>query len=144
MSPTIKVVQPTGLLDGSKANQVRREINECLEAGAQIVLLDLKDVTFIDSSGLGSLVSALKTVRSSGAKMLICSISDQVRILFELTSMDRVFKVYANREEFEKDLNSNSETSPIDNTKINQTKINKTNSDEKSSLKGKNRLEGRD
>ncbi|MGB3238302.1 MAG: STAS domain-containing protein [Geitlerinemataceae cyanobacterium] len=113
MSPTIKVVQPTGLLDGSKANQVRRQINECLEAGAQIVLLDLKDVTFIDSSGLGSLVSALKTVRSSGAKMLICSISDQVRILFELTSMDRVFRVYANREEFEQDLKSNSDASHI-------------------------------
>jgi hypothetical protein len=58
--------------------------------------------------------------------------------------MDRVFKVYANREEFEKDLNSNSETSPIDNTKINPTQINKTKSDGKSSLKGKNRLEGRD
>ncbi len=106
MSPEkeIKIVQPTGLLDGSKANQVRREINECLENGAQIVLLDLKDVTFIDSSGLGSLVSALKTVRSSGAKMFICSISDQVRILFELTSMDRVFKVFADREEFEREI----------------------------------------
>lgn len=118
MSPTIKVVQPTGLLDGSKANQVRREINECLEGGAQIVLLDLKDVTFIDSSGLGSLVSALKTVRSSGAKMLICSISDQVRILFELTSMDRVFKVYANREEFDKEIASNPEISPASKTAI--------------------------
>lgn len=104
MNPDVKVVQPTGLLDGSKANQVRREINDCLEAGAEIVLLDLKDVTFIDSSGLGSLVSALKTVRSSGAKLFICSISDQVRILFELTSMDRVFKVFANREEFDREV----------------------------------------
>ncbi|MGC9502771.1 STAS domain-containing protein [Baaleninema sp.] len=100
----VKIVRPEGLLDGVKASQVRRDISECLETGAKIVLLDLKDVTFIDSSGLGALVSALKTVRAADAKMFICSISDQVKILFELTSMNRVFKVYADREEFERNV----------------------------------------
>lgn len=103
-SDDVKVVQPEGLLDGVKASQVRREIGECLEAGAKIVLLDLKDVTFIDSSGLGALVSALKTVRAADAKMFVCSISDQVKILFELTSMNRVFKVFSDREEFEQNV----------------------------------------
>ncbi len=104
MSPVVKVVEPIGLLDGSTANQVRAQISDCLQDQPDIILLDLKDVTFIDSSGLGSLVSALKMVRSRGAKLFICSIGEQIKILFELTSMDRVFKVYADREQFEKEV----------------------------------------
>ncbi|TVR14531.1 MAG: anti-sigma factor antagonist [Phormidium sp. GEM2.Bin31] len=100
----IKIVQPDGLLDGVKAGEVRREIGECLETGAKVILLDLKDVTFIDSSGLGALVSALKTVRAADAKMFVCSISDQVKILFELTSMNRVFKIFSDRQEFEESM----------------------------------------
>lgn len=100
----VKIVQPEGLLDGTKASKVRLEISDCLEAGAKVVLLDLKDVTFIDSSGLGALVSALKTVRAAGGQMFVCSISDQVKILFELTSMNRVFKVYNDREDFEQNV----------------------------------------
>ena len=55
----------------------------------------------MDSSGLGALVLALKTVRGAGLKMFVCSINEQIKMLFELTSMDRVFEVFENREEFE-------------------------------------------
>jgi anti-anti-sigma factor len=100
MSPVVKVLQPSGLLDGTKATQVRQEIDDILDQRADIVLIDLKDVTFIDSSGLGALVSALKAVRSAGGKLFICSINTQVRMLFELTSMDRVFQIFKNQDEF--------------------------------------------
>lgn len=100
MSPVIKVVEPSGILDSPKASQFRQEISNIVDGGANIVLIDLKDVTFMDSSGLGALVLALKTVRAAGGKLFICSINEQVRMLFELTSMDRVFEIYANRDEF--------------------------------------------
>ena len=64
------------------------------------MLIDFQDVTFMDSSGLGALVLALKTVRAAGGKLFICSINEQVRMLFELTSMDRVFQIFPNRDEF--------------------------------------------
>lgn len=95
-----EVVRPSGILDGTQANQLRKEINAQLEKASEVVLIDLKDVTFIDSSGLGALVSALKMVRTKGSKLFICSINDQIRMLFELTSMDRVFKVYKDEESF--------------------------------------------
>lgn len=101
MNSNFRIVEADGLLDGNRATQVRREISECLKDGAKIILLDLKEVTFIDSSGLGALVSALKIVRTSGAQLYICSVCDQVKILFELTSMNRVFDVFASREEFQ-------------------------------------------
>ena len=85
---------------------MRQEIDGILTQGADIVLIDLKDVTFIDSSGLGALVSALKAVRSAGSKLFICSINAQVKMLFELTSMDRVFQIFPNQDEFKKKVMS--------------------------------------
>ncbi|NEO56250.1 MAG: STAS domain-containing protein [Okeania sp. SIO3B5] len=102
MSTVVKYIQPNGILDGTKATAFRQEISEQVEAGADIILIDFKDVTFMDSSGLGALVLALKTVRAAGSQLVVCSINEQVRILFELTSMDRVFEIFPNREDFDK------------------------------------------
>jgi anti-anti-sigma factor len=100
MSSVVKVVQPSGILDGIKANQLRREISDVVASGATKVLIDLTDVTFMDSSGLSALVSALKMVRTAGGKLYLCSINDQVKMVFELTRMDRVFDTFSNRDEF--------------------------------------------
>ncbi len=104
MSSDVKVVRPTGILDGTKASQFRKEISDQVEANAEVVLIDFQDVTFMDSSGLGALVLALKTVRAAGSTLVVCSINEQIRILFELTSMDRVFEMYESREAFESQL----------------------------------------
>ena len=101
MSPVVKLVQPTGILDGTKSGQFRKDINDQVEAGADIVLIDFKDVTFMDSSGLGALVLALKTVRAAGSQLILCSINEQIKILFELTSMDRVFEIFPDRQTFD-------------------------------------------
>jgi anti-anti-sigma factor len=44
-----------------------------------MVLIDFQDVTFMDSSGLGALVLALKTVRAAGGKLFICSVNEQIK-----------------------------------------------------------------
>ena len=97
----MKVVQPSGILDGTKAGQFRQEISQLVEANGDIVLIDFQDVTFMDSSGLGALFLALKTGRAAGSKLFICSVNEQIKMLFELTSMDRVFEIFPSREEFE-------------------------------------------
>ncbi|AFZ34345.1 anti-sigma-factor antagonist [Stanieria cyanosphaera PCC 7437] len=104
MSSVIQVIEPNGILDGTKAQEFRQKINESIESGAEIILVDFNDVTFMDSSGLGALVLALKSVRAAGAKLFICSINEQIRMLFELTSMDRVFEIFPSREDLEKKL----------------------------------------
>jgi anti-anti-sigma factor len=101
MSSTVKIIQPSGILDGANVNQLRREVIEIVEMGADIVLIDFQDVTFMNSSGLGALVSILKAVRSAGAELFICSLSEQVKMIFKLTKMDRVFKIFVNQDEFE-------------------------------------------
>ena len=100
MISTVKVVQPSGTLDGKKGNELRREIESIVATGAQIVLIDLQDVNFMDSSGLGALVSAQRMVKTAGGKLFLCSVKDQVKMLFDLTKMSRVFEILADREEF--------------------------------------------
>ncbi|AOY84778.1 STAS domain-containing protein [Moorena producens JHB] len=104
MSSTLKVVQPSGILDGTKAASFREEVNQLVQAGGDIILIDFQDVTFMDSSGLGALVLALKTVRAGGSTMSICSVNEQIKMLFELTSMDRVFEIFSTREDFESEV----------------------------------------
>lgn len=100
MSLTAKVIEPSGILDGIRGNQLRREVSNILDSGIEILLIDMKEVKFIDSSGLGSLVSAMQLVRNANAKLFVCSINDQVRMLFELTKMDRVFQVFVDQDDF--------------------------------------------
>lgn len=100
MSPTVKIVRPSGILDGVRANQLRNDISEIVATGTDIVLIDLQDVKFIDSSGLGVLVSVMKMVKTAGGKFFVCSLNHQVKMLFELTKMDSVFERFANQDEF--------------------------------------------
>ena len=104
MTSVFQIIQPTGILDGTKAKDFHHQINKCIDSGAQIVLVDFKDVTFMDSSGLGALVKALKIVNAADVKLFLCSINEQIQILFELTSMERYFSICNNREEFEQHL----------------------------------------
>ncbi|HEY9697101.1 MAG TPA: STAS domain-containing protein [Trichocoleus sp.] len=100
MYPNVRVVQPTGILDGTQANEFRDAISDSLNAGEKCILVDLQEVTFMDSSGLAALITAVRLVQSAGGKLHICSPNQQIRMLFELTSMDRVFLIFSNQEEF--------------------------------------------
>lgn len=100
----VKFVQLPENLDINQTAQLHREIENIVDAGAKIVLLDLKNITFISSSGLMALVAAFKVLHNAGGKLFICSINEQVRMLFELTGVDQVFETFANLEDFNNTL----------------------------------------
>lgn len=101
MDTSVQVLSPSGILDSTQATAISGQVDSALDSGAKTLLMDLKETTFVDSSGLGTLVSALKKAREKGCDMVVCSINPQVKMLFELTSMDQVFKIFENREAFE-------------------------------------------
>jgi anti-anti-sigma factor len=104
MNPTVKILELSGILDGIRGNQLRREISDIVANGVEIVLIDLKDVKFVDSSGLGALVSSMQMMRNANGKLFVCSISDQVRMLFELTKMNRIFQPFADQDDFNRQI----------------------------------------
>jgi anti-anti-sigma factor len=104
MIEQVKVIQLSGMLGSSQSQDFREKINEIIEkeSSTKIVLVDFKDVTFMDSSGLGALVLAFKDLRAANRNLVLCSINEQVRILCELTGMDKVFEIFPSQEEFNK------------------------------------------
>lgn len=101
MNPIVKIIQPSGILDGTKAAEFKQQVNDSLDKKAEIILVDFQNVTFMDSSGLGALVTSLKNVEARGGKLFVCSLNPQLNILFEVTSMDQKLTVFPDREEFE-------------------------------------------
>jgi len=92
MSVLVKVIQFPNTLDSSNVSQFTHEIESLIETGVKIVLLDLKNVTFMSSSGLMALVYILKVVKAAGCTLLISSRSEPVRMLLEITGLDQVFE----------------------------------------------------
>jgi anti-anti-sigma factor len=104
MGPLVKVFQPSGILAANECQEFRQQITEIADTGVKIVLVDFKNVTFMDSSGLGALVLTFKTLRAADIRLVLCSINEQVRILFELTGMDKVFEIFPSQEEFNQNV----------------------------------------
>ena len=77
-----------------------------------ILLVDLAQIESIDSSGLMALVLLLQQSQEIGRRLILCSVSPAIRIIFELTQMDRVFEIFDNRAAFQAKLCS-SEIAPL-------------------------------
>ncbi|MBW4512701.1 MAG: STAS domain-containing protein [Scytonematopsis contorta HA4267-MV1] len=100
MVPIVKVIRPSGNLDSIQANHLRQEIKDILVEKVDILLIDLEDIKFMDSSGLAAIVLGMKMLKEVDAQLFICSINEQVKMLFELTRIDSVLNICSNREEF--------------------------------------------
>jgi anti-sigma B factor antagonist len=89
------VVHASGDLDLATADQLRATLDQILETGATLVVLDLTEVDFLDSSTLGVFIRIHKRLTErDGALELICPRKAILRIL-QMTGLDRVFVTYA-------------------------------------------------
>lgn len=86
-------------LDAHNADVLKQELNKLFEAGKSGVVVDLKEVRFVDSSGLGALVSGFKNASARQASLKLSSLQSQVKSMFELTRLHRVFDIYATMDE---------------------------------------------
>ena len=95
----ITVVAPTGRLDVAGAPALKEAISALGQNGAPRVVIDMEGVSFVDSTGLGSVIAALKLIRSRQGELRLAAPNQQVRVVLELTTLDRVFPYYATVEE---------------------------------------------
>jgi anti-sigma B factor antagonist len=93
------IVAPTGRLDVAGAPTLKEAISEALKNGQPRVVLDMEGVSFVDSTGLGSVIAALKQIRSSQGDLRLAAPNQQVRVVLELTTLDRVFPYFSTVEE---------------------------------------------
>ena len=89
---------PVDELDASSSVELKRDIAPILEANTRLVI-DLTPLQFVDSSGLGALLSCLRQLRAKGGDLKLCCISKQVKAALELVRLHRVFDIFSTRDE---------------------------------------------
>jgi anti-sigma B factor antagonist len=83
----------TGDLDIVNAEDVKRALTEVIDAGPKSLALDMGDVRFVDSSGLGTLVAVHRHAEAHGASFVVRAVPAQVQRLFEITRLDDLLVV---------------------------------------------------
>ena len=98
-SDGVAVVRLVGRLDLASSEAVKQQLVQAVGDGHRRLVVDLDGVDFLDSSGLGALIGGLKVARVARGNLRIARPNDQVRLVLELTTLDRVLQPYATVEE---------------------------------------------
>jgi anti-sigma B factor antagonist len=85
-------------LDAQAANGFKDKLSGYISSGSRLIVLNMSEVDFVDSSGLGAMVSVLKSLGEKG-RLAICGITDPVMRLFKLTRMNKVFSIFEEESE---------------------------------------------
>jgi anti-sigma B factor antagonist len=85
----------TTSLEGDRSARFKASIRELIDAGHHRIVLDLGEVAFIDSQGLGALISALKTLRGEGGDLKLVNVPEPVDAVLRITKLARVFETHA-------------------------------------------------
>jgi anti-sigma B factor antagonist len=89
------VLQPIGRLDLLTAGEFKAQLTTAVTEGKRRIIIDMAHVSFVDSSGLGALISGLKAARRAGGDLRIAHVSQQTLTVLTLTTLDRVLRPYA-------------------------------------------------
>jgi anti-sigma B factor antagonist len=95
----VSVVRIDGQLIVGNRQELKTLIQEGLDQGERKFLIDCTGTGYIDSSGLGALVSLSKKVREQGGELRISGLNEDLRSLFELTKLDTLFQIAATTDE---------------------------------------------
>jgi len=82
------------LMGGPDADQVRESIKGCLDDGVKNILMDLKDVSWVNSTGLGILISSHVTVTNAGGQLKLSSVANRISQIFMVTKLHTVFETF--------------------------------------------------
>ncbi|MFG0328197.1 MAG: STAS domain-containing protein [Phycisphaerales bacterium JB037] len=94
-----RIIAPRGDIDMVGSPTLRGVLHEAHDDRVQRVIVDLEQVGYMDSSGLATLVEAMKLGRSRNASLILCNMGDRVRGIFEIAKLDQYFKITASLDE---------------------------------------------
>jgi len=94
----VAVLQLDGRLNMVTASCLRDHVGSAVASGQNRIAVDLAGIEFIDSSGLGALINGLKTARQAGGDLRIAAPNDQVKLVLQLTNMQRLLTAYDSAE----------------------------------------------
>ncbi len=90
----VAIVHPTGRLDARFAGLLRQRLKRSIDEGTSRIVVDLRQVEFIDSAGLAVLVSGMKMARAHSGDLRLAGLQAPVRLVFEITRLHHAFDLY--------------------------------------------------
>lgn len=94
----VTVVEVDGQLIVGNRQELKQKVLDELDRGDRHFLVDFARTGYIDSSGLGVLVSLSKKIREHGGELRLANLNDDLKTLFELTKLDTLFQIAETRE----------------------------------------------
>jgi anti-sigma B factor antagonist len=89
------VISFTGkLMGGPDAVDFHNKISEYLESGKKNIILEMSDVKYVNSSGIGNIVRAFSTVKEAGGKLKLAGVSDKVEGVLSITKLLSIFELF--------------------------------------------------
>ena len=98
-SSDLSILVVGGEVDYEVSPQLKAHMMRAIKAGARRLVLDLSDVTFIDSTAIGVIAGAVEKLDEAGGSLAIVSTHEKVVQIFEITGLDSVVTLHASREE---------------------------------------------
>jgi anti-sigma B factor antagonist len=95
----VVVLTLSGRLDLASGTTLKEQVKSQLKKGNTSVHLNLAQVDFINSSGLGALVSIMKEVRLQKGRFTLSNLANYVQEIFEITQLSHIFEIFASEEE---------------------------------------------
>jgi anti-sigma B factor antagonist len=95
----VTLVEVEGQLIVGNRQELKQQVLEQLESGDRKFVIDFAKTGYIDSSGLGVLVSLSKKIREQGGELRLSSLNEDLRTLFELTKLDTLFRIADTKEQ---------------------------------------------
>jgi anti-anti-sigma factor len=100
MDSKMKIIQPSGIFDGTQGRKIHEEISLLIASGINDFMIDFKTVHFMDSSGFGSLLLILKKVQKQQGNLVICGINAQIKMIFDISGTADIFNVIPDQDSF--------------------------------------------
>ncbi len=92
---SVTVIDMSGkIILGEETAQLRETVKKILSEGNDRILLNLSDVTYIDSSGLGQLVSCFATTSLKGGQIKLLNLTNKVKEVLQITKLSTVFDIF--------------------------------------------------
>ena len=95
----VVVLAPNSDIDMSRSPELRSVLRQEMGGDTHKVVIDLEDVEYMDSSGLATLVEAMRNASGSNSKLVICNMSTKVSAIFEIARLDSFFSIVSSRDE---------------------------------------------
>lgn len=98
------VLELFGEIDINNSPEFRKVFDRLIKEDRKKILLNFSQISYIDSSGLATLVEMLQRLKRIGGILRLCNLSEKVKGLFEITKLDKLFSIFASEEEALKDF----------------------------------------